>query len=537
MNFTFHNDINNTGEIIFELCKVLNVNITKSTIKKELKNNPSPNSLLALSDFLLEHHVESETVEIKNFDLIKSIKHPIVVHLIDKNIKKYYFAIIYTCSDNTLYWYNPQTHKKEYISYDGFKKFFSGIILIPKKNGKSNETEYKEHRKEELIEKISKTILWMFLPLLFLLSTSYILIKKEETILILYALLYLIGAITALFLVKEDGGNFTPTIEKICTFNKKTNCNAVLSSQGATIFGYHWSVIGFSYFCGCLISLFLHISGCFSMLHILILLNLFALPYTIYSILYQYRTVKQWCPLCLLVQVTLLALAIITPFNPFTTEQIFLLPTFISVLNIFIVFVGTNLYLRCMELERTNEYMNTHFQRFKLRKNIFNLLLSEENTIETPIHNLGISFGNPKGNIHLIGIIGTDCNACAEEIPRIFALLKSHPNLIHFQMILFAPLGTNKEHIAKLFLAIYQYQGPNEAEKAITSWFSMSIKERQLLLEQHNFSQERINEQEAKLKQMWEWIVKEKNVYTPKFYLNGKTLPQYYNIADLKWLI
>ena len=73
MNFTFHNDINNTGEIIFELCKVLNVNITKSTIKKELKNNPSPNSLLALSDFLLEHHVESETVEIKNFDLIKSI--------------------------------------------------------------------------------------------------------------------------------------------------------------------------------------------------------------------------------------------------------------------------------------------------------------------------------------------------------------------------------------------------------------------------------------------------------------------------------
>jgi hypothetical protein len=68
-----------------------------------------------------------------------------------------------------------------------------------------------------------------------------------------------------------------------------------------------WSEIGLFYFVGGFISLLVAGEQAASILLILAWMNVAALPYTIFSIYYQWRVAKQWCILCLTTQVLLIA--------------------------------------------------------------------------------------------------------------------------------------------------------------------------------------------------------------------------------------
>ena len=118
---------------------------------------------------------------------------------------------------------------------------------------------------------------------------------------ILYTFLVLVGAAVGIMLLIYEIEQNNPTLRKVCSIGKKTSCSAILNSQGAKIFGIHWSVIGVSYFLGGLLSLL--VTG---MSHdILIIgawLSMLSLFYTVFSIYYQGFVIKQWCTLCLIVQ-------------------------------------------------------------------------------------------------------------------------------------------------------------------------------------------------------------------------------------------
>jgi hypothetical protein len=68
-----------------------------------------------------------------------------------------------------------------------------------------------------------------------------------------------------------------------------------------------WSEIGLFYFVGGFISLLVAGEQAASILLILAWMNVAALPYTIFSIYYQWGVAKQWCILCLTTQVLLIA--------------------------------------------------------------------------------------------------------------------------------------------------------------------------------------------------------------------------------------
>ncbi|RYF33435.1 MAG: vitamin K epoxide reductase family protein, partial [Cytophagaceae bacterium] len=98
-----------------------------------------------------------------------------------------------------------------------------------------------------------------------------------------------------------------PFIQNLCNSDGKNNCNAILKSDASRITSWlSWSEVGFFYFTGSLLSLLFAPSSLF----ILAWVNVMALPYTIYSLSYQYRN-KTWCALCCTVQ-ALLVLELIT---------------------------------------------------------------------------------------------------------------------------------------------------------------------------------------------------------------------------------
>lgn len=63
----------------------------------------------------------------------------------------------------------------------------------------------------------------------------------------------------------------------------------------------------FFYFVGGFISLLVAGSQAINVLYVLAWLNVLTLPYTLFSVYYQWKVARQWCVLCLTVQGILLA--------------------------------------------------------------------------------------------------------------------------------------------------------------------------------------------------------------------------------------
>ena len=88
--------------------------------------------------------------------------------------------------------------------------------------------------------------------------------------------------------------------DKICSLFSKSDCNNVLESEAAKLWGvFGWSEIGLGYFVSSVL-LVLFVPKTIS---ILALINIIALPYSFWSVWYQKVKARQWCPLCLIVQV------------------------------------------------------------------------------------------------------------------------------------------------------------------------------------------------------------------------------------------
>lgn len=120
-----------------------------------------------------------------------------------------------------------------------------------------------------------------------------------------WALLKMGGLVIAVLLLMYEADRQNETVKQFCTAGKTVNCEAVLQSKGASIGSFSWSEMGFTYFAGTF--LYLLMAGNISNAYLpLAVLSILALPYTIYSVYYQYRIVKQWCKLCLGIQAIIL---------------------------------------------------------------------------------------------------------------------------------------------------------------------------------------------------------------------------------------
>lgn len=113
------------------------------------------------------------------------------------------------------------------------------------------------------------------------------------------------GVITTILLLIQGIDDKNPLLQKICNGADNKNCNAILSSNAANLSAYlSWSEVGFFYFSGTWLVILFE-SNHIALLQMLASFNLVSLPYTIYSIYFQWRIAKQWCTLCCIVQVIL----------------------------------------------------------------------------------------------------------------------------------------------------------------------------------------------------------------------------------------
>ena len=197
--------------------------------------------------------------------------------------------------------------------------------------------------------------------------------------------------ITSLLLWYEIDKN-NPVLQKVCTGIVKGNCNAILTGKQSKLFGWlSWSEVGFFYFSGGLLVL-LSAREASAGLVVTTWLNILALPYTVFSVYYQWRVAKQWCVLCMAVQ----ALLILGGVNVFVSGYL-QTPLIITVATITSIAIAYTLpllvwYSTKPLILRLQESINTkrEFLRIKFNTEIFETLLNKQKNMQRSFYTFSL---------------------------------------------------------------------------------------------------------------------------------------------------
>lgn len=535
----FH-PIQNCEETTIVLCETLQLAYTRKALVDALLVHPDYPSFLAVSDVMKDYGVENISIYLKDAKELMEISQPFIAQIVSGNKSGKMFALVYSVSETKVSWYNPEKHKQEEVAFDDFVGRFTGYIQVLQKGETCGESEYKANRLVEQQQYIKECFYIYSIPI-FTVVVSMISMIKNGVIIsafpILYTFLVLVSAAVGIMLLIYEIEQNNPTLRKVCSIGQKTSCSAILNSQGAKIFGIHWSVIGVSYFLGGGLSLL--VTG---MSHdILIIgawLSVLSLFYTVYSIYYQGFVIKQWCTLCLIVQ-GLLVLQFLTALiggffaniTNLSIEAVILYAVMIT-----FSFLLANCLMFGLQKNKSSNYYFKTFQRLKHNTSVFEVLLTKQKQISELSPELGLTLGNPQGEWHIVKVCNPYCTPCAMVHPILDGILESSSK-IKLQII-FTVAADNfdkRNNPIKLFLALQESH--QDVRKALVDWFKLENKDYDEFIRQYSVSDTLLGAQTNKMEMMRAWCIETNIRYTPTIFINNYQLPDIYTVTDLRYFL
>ena len=396
---------------------LLKVPVTRKSLKQQLQENPYYPSLYSLSTVFERFHLDTTALKVgkESFDKLRP---PFVAYLSGQTTGKD-FVLVTAVSENQVQ-YIAENKKPKQSSKEIFFKNWQEIVFITEANEKSGEHDFIQNRKRETIAGnktkaltgagifILAASIYFFLyslPADFMLSTAILLFIKLAGI-----------ATTTLLLIYEiDKSN--SFVKSICTAGKQTNCAAVLQSKASKILGMSWSEAGFFYFASTFLFLLFPGISFIAKICLLSIANCLAAPYILFSVYYQWKVVKQWCPLCLTVQAVLAAELIWSIVNFWQTStsfyfehSIFLPVAYCLLLPVFLWYILKPLILKAKD----EPVYKAAYKRLLYNPETFNHLLQQQPIAPDGYQNLGIEIGNPNAENTIIKVCNPYCSPCAK---------------------------------------------------------------------------------------------------------------------------
>lgn len=540
----------NGPEVAQVLSELLYVKISATTLKKEIEEHPDYPSLLSISDVLNTYGIENMGIKFDPNKLTE-MPCPFITQLNGIKSGSIFFTIVRSTDNGSVAFFDPEEHQWRTISKDDFLKRCSDVALLVEVADSAGEKDYTEKRKEEKRKKITQYFTFGSLPVLVIIAGTFALLQGGVGVLLpfIYLILMLAGSLVGILLLWYELDQHNPVLKQICSAGKKVNCGAVLQSKAYKIAGISWSAIGFSYFMGnLLVLLFLGITNPIA-LFAAAWLNALAVPYTIFSVYYQWRVAKQWCILCLCVQgLLLLQLAICLTGNWHTLLSLrsINIQLIIQTLVAFAVpFIAVLVLLPVLQKAKESKRNFTELQKLKHNQQIFEALLQKQKQLAIIPHGLGITLGSSDATYRLIKVCNPYCGPCAEAHKPMEDLLHNNPDL-QIQILFIAT--NNEEDIrtppVKHLLAIAEKYDEDVIKRALDDWYSAEMKDYEIFAAKYPLNEE-LQQQISKIETMKIWSDEIKIDFTPTFFVsiqNSKgqqsqyyQLPEIYNVADLKY--
>ncbi|MDR0573604.1 MAG: vitamin K epoxide reductase family protein [Tannerella sp.] len=305
-----------TGNTFVAFLNLLGVKHTQSFSGQYFNEHPHKYNLFGLSKMLADYGIENAATRILDKEKdITEIQTPFIAHFGGD------FVVVNTVeSGKVSFIWRGIKHSSPTAK---FIEAWSGVVLLAESSGEPIEPDYREHRKIEYINLFKKILFFSALSIIAVIIYIYQSLYTDAGISLLL-LINLTGMYISWLLLLKQMKIQSQYADKICSLFKQNDCNNVLESEGSRLFGIiGWSEIGFGYF-SVNVLLLLFSPG---LVTIIALINIFTLPFTLWSVWYQHSKARQWCVLCLIVLVLLWAV--------FTANLLFgyLQPEAFSLLN------------------------------------------------------------------------------------------------------------------------------------------------------------------------------------------------------------
>lgn len=483
------------------------------------KQHPYRDTLYGISAALEKYNIPNVSIRMESDDL-KKIETPFIAYL-----EKDFIVVKEILPNDIKYIWND---KKFIISFHDFVKVWSGILLVAEPNANSKEPNNKKHLIYSFMQLLKK--IWFIVLMLLIISFS---IKLPSQISVgILALLNLFGVyISSLLFVKQINKD-SKIADRICTFLKQLDCNNVLNSDASKIATFSWSEIGLSYFVGNLI-IILYFP---KYLLLTVCLNAFSLPYTVWSIWYQFKKVHQWCTLCLIVQILLwciFAVNMLLENSYWGSDENYMFAYFI-VIYMFLLLIVNKL---SDWMTKKQDYYNLlyRYNNVKMKEEVFKLLLYKQPRFEIGKLVSQIIWGNVNSSIRITVLTNPHCSPCGQmhfRLQKVMSELKSRACIQY----VFSAFNSNLQDSNRILIAAYLQKERSVANAIFDEWFKWGK------YDPIKFSQKYelyINDLSVvkEFDRHEQWKLENALKETPTILLNGYLLPSEYSVEDLVYLI
>ncbi len=530
----------------------LRPNLTLTTLRDALEQHPDYPSLLSLGDTLDRYHIENAALRI-DAEQLALLQVPYIAHLRTHGgtfvLVESTTAEAFTCRN--------EKGKRITEAREDFLEKWSGVVFIAEPNEASGENDYASKRQNEQLESLR----WPLIIAGFLLLTAVGIFQSPNLSTVALLGLKAIGVILTALLLSVQYGKTNDFTDSLCHLNQKTDCNHILTSPASKITSWlGWSEVGFFYFMGGWMylnpSLTLPSREGINLLPLWVM-GVLALPYTFWSIWYQWRVAKQWCPLCVAVQVVIWAECLL---NPTLT-----LPSREGVLNspslrgegiggwgliaafalpILICLIIKPLLLKSKQADGWQREL----RKFKNNPDIFNALLAKQKRMPpVPADLQPIILGNPAAEHTITMVTNPYCGPCGKGHVQLEEVLAENPNLK--AQIIFAVCHDSDgrktkvaKHMISLSLLVSEEGIRNGIEApiggmgaAMGAWYSQTTKNYDAWAAQ--FPADISIVPNDIIAAHCEWTKNANIEGTPTFFVDGRKLPELYGLTGASRLM
>lgn len=519
---------------------LLDVKVTSSSIKRDIEENPYYPSLLSLSETFGRYHINNSAFEVAP-EKLDQVEAPFVAFVSMPGIGLDFVVVVNLTDEAVTYLYNSKSRKT--ISKKTFLSQYRNVVWVAEPDENSGEPGFEKNRSQEHIDKYKKSA-WAGCAVALLLLAIVINLNAAASVVayLSIVLIKLTGmAASVLLLVYETDKNNT-FVRNICSAGKQTNCDAVLNSKASKIWGISWGEVGFCYFAATTLWLLFPAISFSDKISWLAIANAFAAPYILFSIYYQWKVLKQWCPLCLTVQAVLLLELIWNIANfwaaGFSIRLLMdgvllrnMLSMALCVLLPIVAWYGMKPIFR--KSKDANLY-SAAYKRLQYNPDIFNSLLAQQAKAPDGWQQLGISIGNPDAGNIIIKVCNPYCNPCAMMHSVLEEIINYNKNV---QLkIIFTTDNSEKDKgaiVVKHLMSIAAEGNALKIKLALDDWYLAEKKDYDAFAGKYVMNGE-LQSQGAKLDAMSNWCKEAEIPHTPTIFVNGYRLPEYYEVKELK---
>lgn len=526
--------------LMIQFLRLLDVKVNLPVIAETLQKHPGYPSLLCFSDALTTWRVENVTARIAK-ENIEQLPIPFLAHLsmpVD--------ALVLVTGIKNSHVHFLLDEKQVVQSESDFLKNWSGIALLAEKTDESGQIIHNTPIELNTLGRYMTIISSLSLIILAVISAFTFSDVAFPTLFRSYfvlALLQLSGIAINIMILWQSIDKSNQMLQTMCSSKEDISCNSVLESKYSRLFSWlTWSDIGLVYFTNGFIALMIAgLTQSTLLVSLVAWLSVASLPIVLLSVYFQWRVIKQWCLLCLSIQIILLLqisvsflgglFRLVQPSMQTIADSLILLA--LGGLTFSAVLTGKFLLTQAREAKQ----LQRELIGLKFNPQIWESLLHKQKKITITTQGLGINLGNPAATNTLVKICNPYCAPCAELHPGIDKLMEENGNLK--MQIIFRSTSDAKDTktpVVGHLLAIAEKGDENLIRKALDDWYLSDSKDYDLFRTLYPLNAD-LKSQDGKIEAMDEWCSTMEIKFTPTVFINGYQIPNMYTIQDLKYLL